>query len=242
MADYLTLERQTAGALGFDRRPVAVTFAREAPAGVPKFGGTEPAGCSFWRLAERGAVFYTEPGDHYTCAIGCYTHRIALPVERAAELDQTLALMMQLGYIRSEDLAQIAQLHETPRFVVYAPLGTTPVAPDVVLFAGRPSVIMLLNEAALRAGVGTQSASLGRPTCMALPAALERGAVLSTGCIGNRIYTGIGDDELYAAVRGYDLERVAAEAQTIATANVRLAEYHHARREGLTKDELARPS
>jgi len=66
--------------------------------------------------------------------------------------------------------------------------------------------------------------------------------VLSTGCIGNRIYTGIGDDELYAAVRGYDLERVAAEAQTIATANVRLAEYHHARREGLTKDELARPS
>ena len=235
MADYGVLERQFVEAFALDRRPVAVSFTRSAPAGICKFIGTEPAGCSFWGLAERGAVFYTEPGDHYNCAIGCYTHSIPLPAERASELDQTLAFMMQLGYIRPEDLAQIAQLRETPRFVVYAPLGETPVAPDVVLFAGKPSSIMVLNEAALRAGVGMQSANLGRPTCMALPAALERGAVLSTGCVGNRIYTGIGDDELYAAVRGADLERIAAEAQTIANANARLAEYHRARRQELSR-------
>jgi uncharacterized protein (DUF169 family) len=236
MADYRTLERQFTEAFGLDRRPVAVTFARSTPAGVRKFSGAEPAGCSFWRLAEQGAVFYTEPGDHYNCAIGCYTHSITLPAERASEFEQTLAFMMQLGYIKPEDLTQIVQLRETPRFVIHAPLAETPVAPDVVLFAGRPSAIMLLNEAALRAGVGTQSANLGRPTCMALPAALERGAVLSTGCVGNRIYTGIGDDELYAAVRGAELERVAAEAQTIAEANVRLAEYHHARRQELSRE------
>jgi len=234
MADYCTLERQFVEAFALDRRPVAVTFVRSAPVGVRKFCGTEPAGCSFWRLAERGAVFYTEPGDHYNCAIGCYTHRIALPAERAPELDQTLAFMMQLGYIKPEDLGQIAQLRETPSFVVYAPLGEAPVEPAVVLFAGKPSSIMVLNEAALRAGVGTQSVNLGRPTCMALPAALERGAVLSNGCVGNRIYTGIGDDELYAAVRGADLERVAAQAQTIANANARLAEYHRARRQQLS--------
>jgi uncharacterized protein (DUF169 family) len=234
MPDYRTLERQITEALGPGRRPVAVTFARHAPAGVRKFSGTEPAGCSFWRLAERGAVFYTEPGDHYNCAIGCYTHSITLPAERASELDQTVAFMTQLGYIKSEDLPLIAQLRETPRFVIYAPLAETPVAPDVVLFAGKPAAIMLLNEAALRAGVGTQSANLGRPTCMALPAALERGTVLSTGCVGNRIYTGIDDDELYAAVRGADVERVAAEAQTIAAANARLAEYHRARQQELS--------
>lgn len=236
MADYGRLERQISEALGLTRRPVAVTFTRSAPAGVRKFSGTEPAGCSFWRLAERGEVFYTEPSDHYNCAVGCFTHSIALPAERAPELDQTLAFMIELGYIKTEDLAHIAQLRETPQFVTYAPLGEAPVTPDVVLFAGKPSAIMLLNEAALRAGVGTQSASLGRPTCMALPAALHRGVALSTGCVGNRIYTEIGDEELYVAVRGADVERVAAEAQTIADANARLAEYHRARRQELSTE------
>lgn len=234
MADYRRLELQLTEALGFPRRPVAVTFTRSAPAGVLKFSGSEPAGCSFWRLAEGGDVFYTEPVDHYNCAVGCFTHSIVLPAERASEMDQTLAFMMQLGYIKQEDLAHIAQLREAPKFVIYAPLGETPVAPDLVLFAGKPSVIMLLNEAALRAGVGTQSASLGRPTCMALPAALDRGVAVSTGCVGNRIYTSIGDDELYVAVRGAEIERVAAEAQTIANANARLAEYHRARRQELS--------
>jgi uncharacterized protein (DUF169 family) len=236
MADYRILERQIAEAFCLKRRPVAVTFARNAPAGVRKFSGSEPAGCSFWRLAEGGGVFYTEPGDHYNCAVGCFTHSIALPPERASELDQTLAFMIELGYIKTEDLAHIAQLHETPRFITYAPLGEAPVTPDVVLFAGKPSTIMLLNEAALRAGVGTHSATLGRPTCMALPAALDRGAALSTGCVGNRIYTGIGDDELYVAVRGADVERVAAQAQTIADANTRLAEYHRSRRQQLSTE------
>jgi uncharacterized protein (DUF169 family) len=234
MADYRKLERQIADTLGLTHRPVAVTFARSAPAGVRKFSGAEPAGCSFWRLAERGEVFYTEPGDHYNCAVGCFTHSIALPAERASEMDQMLAFMIGLGYIKTEDLVHIAQLRETPRFVTYAPLGEAPVTPDVVLFVGQPATIMLLNEAALRAGVGTQSASLGRPTCMALPAALERGAALSTGCVGNRIYTEIGEDELYVAVRGADVEGVAAEAQTIANANARLGEYHRARRQELS--------
>jgi uncharacterized protein (DUF169 family) len=236
MADYRMLERQIAEALGLDRRPVAVTFGRGAPAGVRKFIGTEPAGCSFWRLAERGDVFYTEPGDHYNCAVGCFTHSIALPAERASELDQTLAFMMQLGYIKTEDLKHIAQLGEMPRFVTYAPLGEAPVEPDVVLFAGKPSTIMLLDEAALRAGVGTHSVTLGRPTCMALPAALDRGVVVSTGCVGNRIYTGIGDDELYVAVRGADVKRVAAEVQTIANANAELAGYHRARHQELSRE------
>jgi len=234
MADYRTLERRITQAFGLTRRPVAVNFGRSAPAGVRKFGGSEPAGCSFWRLAERGDVFYTEPGDHYNCAVGCFTHSIALPADRASEMDQTLAFMMQLGYLKQEDLGHIAQLRESPRFVTYAPLGEAPVAPDVVLFAGKPANIMLLHEAALRAGVGVQSGTLGRPTCMALPAALDQGVALSTGCVGNRVYTGIGDDELYVALRGSDVELVAAEAQTIADANARLAEYHRARRQELS--------
>jgi uncharacterized protein (DUF169 family) len=119
---------------------------------------------------------------------------------------------------------------------VYAPLGDTPVDPDVVLFVGRPGRLMLLQEAAIRAGVGARMPFLGRPTCMALPAALASGgAVASTGCIGNRVYTDVGDDELYVTLPGRELAKVAAEVATIASANGALADYHQERRRTLTR-------
>jgi uncharacterized protein (DUF169 family) len=103
----------------------------------------------------------------------------------------------------------------------------------VVLFAGRPASVMLLEEGALRAGVAAQLPMLGRPTCMAIPAALAQGAVASAGCIGNRIYTDLSENELYVAIPGKDLERIAAEVDTILVANFRLAEYHRERRRTL---------
>ena len=141
--------------------------------------------------------------------------------------------MTGLGYLRMEEVAKIPQLPRTPGVVIYAPLGATPVDLDVVLFAGRPGRLMLLQEAALRAGVGAPMSALGRPTCMALPAALTQGLVASSGCIGNRVYTDLGDDELYVAVAGRDLARVAAEAETIAAANAALREHHEQRRRAL---------
>ena len=171
-----------------------------------------------------------------TTAIGSYTHNIPLPQERAEELDQTLSFMTGIGYIKMEEIPQIPRLPQTPGVVLYAPLGDTPVDPDVVLFAGRPGRIVLLQEATLRAGLGTQVPLLGRPTCMALPAALAQGVVVSTGCIGNRVYTDLGEDELYVAVPGKDLVRIADEVETIAAANAKLSEYHRGRRQGLATE------
>ena len=114
--------------------------------------------------------------------------------------------------------------------MVYAPLGDTPVDPDVVIFAGPASQIMLLQEAAQRAGRAAQFPMLGRPTCMALPAALANGAVTSSGCIGNRVYTDLGDGELYSVVSGKDLIRIADELDTITAANAKLSEFHRSRR------------
>jgi uncharacterized protein (DUF169 family) len=71
---------------------------------------------------------------------------------------------------------------------------------------------------------------------MALPAALAGGAVASTGCIGNRVYTDLGDDELYVAVPGRDLARVAASLATIVSANDTLATYHRDRRRALATE------
>ena len=74
---------------------------------------------------------------------------------------------------------------------------------------------------------------LGRPTCMAIPAALAQGATASAGCIGNRIYTGLGDNEMYVVIPGRDLERIADEVETIVAANAKLADYHRDRRQTL---------
>ena len=233
MIDYRSIERRISQALGLTRRPVAVAFRDNAPAGVAQFSGSQPSGCSFWRLAHEGQSFYTVPSDHYNCVIGSHTHRIPLPPERTKELEQTLSFMTGIGYIRMEEVAGIPQLSKTPGVVIYAPLGETPVDPDVVLFVGKPGRVMLLQEAALRAGVASSFPTLGRPTCMALPVALTNGVVTSSGCIGNRVYTDLGEDELYVAVPGHGLAKIADEAVTIASANIQLAEYHRGRRKEL---------
>ena len=164
-------------------------------------------------MAAAGRTFYTVPRDHHNCAVGSHTHRIALPPDRAHELDQTLGFMAGLGYLRMDEVPGIPQLPEAPGAVIYAPLGDTPVDPDVVLVAGRPAPLMRLLEAALRAGIRSSVPFMARPTCMALPAALASGVTASTGCIGNRVYTDLGDDELYVAVPGRDLAKLAAESR-----------------------------
>jgi len=234
--DYRALEKRLVETLGLEHRPVAVSFADAPPAGVAKFTGSMPSGCSFWPLAMRGRTFYTVPSDHYNCAIGSHTHNIPLPSERAQELPQTLSFMAGLGYVKMEEIPDIPRLPQTPGAVVYAPLADTPGDPDVVLFVGRPGRLMLLQEAALRAGVAARMPFLARPTCMALPAALAGGAVASTGCIGNRVYTELSDDDLYVAVPGRELTRVVDEVATIAHANTALGDYHRQRRRDLAHE------
>jgi len=229
-ADWKGIEERIAGVVNFGRRPVAVAFLDAAPAGVARFDGTEPSSCSFWRLAAAGRVFYTVPENHFNCAVGAYTHNIALSPEREKETEQTLKMMFDLGYVRPEEVPQIPRLAKAPGAIVYAPLGDSPVTPDVVLFACKPSGAMLLNEAAGRAGVQSGAPALGRPTCMALPASLQHGVILSLGCMGNRVYTGLGEDEMYFVVRGKDLAAVADALATITTANAALNQYATGRR------------
>lgn len=209
---------------------MAVAFLDAAPQGVAAFTGTEPSGCSFWRLAAEGRTFYTVPSDHFNCAVGSYTFNIALSPERATETGQTLEMMFRVGYIRPEEVAGIPRLAKTPGAVVYSPLADTPVPPSVVLFACRPRSAMLLQEAGRRAGKAAAVPTLGRPTCMALPAALAHGTVSSLGCIGNRVYTGLGDDELYVAIPGADLPDIADALDVIASANAELTAYAEGRR------------
>ena len=232
MADYAQIERRLTDILHLSRRPVAIAFRDTPPDGVLQLSGSQPSGCSFWRLAAGGQAFYTVPSDHYNCPIGSYTHNIPLPPEREAELTGTLGLMVDIGYIKMEEVPGVPRLPKTPPVTVYAPLSQTPVAPDAILFAGTPAKLMLLHEAATRAAKQVLPL-LGRPTCMAIPAALSGGVASSLGCIGNRVYTGIADDQFYTVVSGTDLAEIVRELETIVSANAQLAEYHQGRRAAL---------
>ena len=109
--DYAALNRALVSSLG-DVAPVAVSYLDSAPAGLPKFAGTMPSGCSFWSLAAGGDGFYTVPSDHLNCPIGSYTHAIDLPADRAKELERTLSLMAGIGYMRMEEVPSIPRLRE----------------------------------------------------------------------------------------------------------------------------------
>jgi uncharacterized protein (DUF169 family) len=228
MTDFADVEKNLTTALGLSRRPVAIAFREAPPAEVARLAGTQPSGCSFWRLAAAGQVFYTVPSDHYNCPVGSYTHNIPLPADREPELMNTLWLMMNVRYLRMDEIPGIPRLAQTPAVTIYAPLAQTPVEPNAVLVAGTPARLMLLHEAATRAAVGAASL-LGRPTCMAIPAALASGMASTLGCVGSRIYTGIADEEFHSVIRTKDLAPVMAELDTITSANAALTEYHTGR-------------
>ncbi len=226
----MTTAKQLQEHLGLKAAPVAVTFLATPPAGVPRVSAAGPASCAYWKRAADGETFYTEAPDHYHCPIGAYTHGIDLPPAQVRELQEVVGTMVALGYIRSEEVPAIPRRENGFGVAVYAPLGKAIADPDVVLVRGNAMQIMLLEEAAQAAGVGSGSALMGRPTCAALPAALktQRG-VASLGCIGNRVYTDLADDELVYALPGKHLALVVEKLAGIVHANQELMKFHRAR-------------
>jgi len=57
--------------------------------------------------------------------------------------------------------------------------------------------------------------------------------MISLGCVGNRVYTGLGEDEMYVVLRGKDLAAVAEALKTVGGANNALFEYAKGRRSDL---------
>ena len=210
--------------------PVAMSFCDEPPERMPHVEKAEASGCSYWRRAAEGESFYTEAADHYNCPIGCHTHNVELPEERAGELHGTLGLMGELGYIAMEEVPGIPRRLEPFRRAVYSPLKDAAEVPDVVIISGEPRQMMLLAEAAVAAGVGVENAVMGRPTCAMIPAVMQEGRSMSSlGCIGNRVYTGLSDDEFYFALPGKHVQALVEKLETIVNANQALEEYHQQR-------------
>jgi uncharacterized protein (DUF169 family) len=225
-----TNARQLHDLLGLRTAPVAVAFRPSAPAGIPHLDAAGPSGCSYWKRAAAGQTFFTEANDHYNCPIGAYTHGVELPPERMQELQSVLGTMFSLNYVRQEEIPAIPRRAEAFGVAIYAPLVDASFEPDVVLVCGNARQVMLLSEAAQAAEVGATAPLMGRPTCAAIPEAMRsQHGVASLGCIGNRIYTGLGDDELYFALPGKHLNTVVDKLATIVEANRQLESYHRTR-------------
>ena len=210
--------------------PVAIAFQASAPSNMTRIDAPAPAGCGYWRLAAEGHIFYTEAADHYTCPVGAYTHGVDLPPEVARELNGLVETMVQMQYITMEEIPAIPRRKTPFGVALYAPLSAAPVEPDVVLVRGTTKQLMLLAEASQAVGIAGGGATMGRPTCSILPESLQsRRAAASFGCIGNRVYTGLGDDEGYYAIPGGNIAEVVARLGTIIEANRRLQDFHRER-------------
>lgn len=215
--------------LGLRLPAVAVAFRDAPPPGVPRVDAAGPSGCSYWKLAAEGMTFYTAAEDHYNCPIGSYTHGAELPPAKQQELMGLVGTMVQLGYVAMEEVPAIPRRAQPLKAVVYAPYPAAAFEPDVVLVRGNARQIMVLAEAAHAAGAASGDAML-RPTCAAIPAAMQsqKGA-LSLGCIGNRVYTGLGDDEMYFALPGPKVAAVLEKLAGLVHANRELEKFHRER-------------
>jgi uncharacterized protein (DUF169 family) len=135
-----------------------------------------------------------------------------------------------MQYIRMEEIPAIPRRQSPFRAALYAPLVDTPFDPDIVLIRGTAKQLMLVAEAAQAAGIASGGATMGRPTCAILPESLQSGqATASFGCIGNRVYTGLGDDEGYYAIPGGKVGDVVSKLSPIVEANRQLKTFHENR-------------
>lgn len=211
-------------------QPVAVGFTDSPPEGIPHIGNAAPSGCTYWKLAAAGQTFYTEAADHTGCAVGAHTHGVELSAEQQQELEGLIGTMVELEYLDPAEVPEIPQLEGGVRVATYAPLADAAFEADAVLVSGTARQMMLLAEAAHSAGVSCDTSMVGRPTCAAIPAVMQSGrSATNLGCIGNRVYTEIPDDELYFIFNGSQLEPIVMKLAKIVNANRELEKFHRAR-------------
>jgi uncharacterized protein (DUF169 family) len=221
--------------LSLDHSPVAIGFLAAPPAGLSHIDRPLPAGCGYWKHASDGHAFYTTQADHENCPVGAFTHGVTLSPAKAQELQSLVGTMIELKYLKADEIPAIPHRETPMQVVAYAPLSQASFAPDVVIFRGNARQVMLISEAARAAGVFGAGTALGRPACSMIPESMTAGVGLaSVACIGNRVYTELGDNELYFAVPGKQLSQVLDQLEVIATANTALESFHRQRAAALS--------
>jgi len=216
---------------------VAVCFTASVPAGVQGHVGRVPAGCKFWEEGARVA-FATSALDHSLCAIGVHTHNLEPSPAQETDLADALKVFAELEYVRPEDMAAIAVLGSRPTHVVYAPLASSPLPPDVVLLFVNSAQALILTEATQQVE-GQSPLAVGRPACAIVAQVMNSGvAGLSLGCCGARAYLDLLTDNVAIfAIPGTKLEVYVRRIESLSKANAVLSRFHRVRREQIADGE-----
>ena len=215
MSEHLkAIASQLTHDLDLAQPPIQVSYLDHPPAGVTKHPGGAPSVCTFFSEGRRSAFYVDLPG-HEACEVGAFVLGIAPEGELGTRLMSTVGMMEKEGYLAAGEAMKIPRNSQAPKYVAYGPLGSLPMAPTNVLLFAKPRSAMLAMEASTK-GVPVN----GRPMCAVVPA-LNQGApvAVSVGCIGSRIYTQMGDDNMIVGVRGDYLDEFARRLKTISHAN-----------------------
>lgn len=220
--------------LGLKWPPISITFTNTRPTDIVRIDQRAPSGCTYWKLAAEGNVFYTEASDHFGCPIGAYTQGVELPPAESKELQGMIEMMVSLSYLKIEEVPNIPRREDPFRFAIYAPLADTSFEPDVVIVRGNAKQLMLFSEAANAAGVSRFSGIMGRPTCAMIPAVMKTPQLaISLGCIGNRVYNQLDNEDMYAGISAKTIITVLNKLSAIARANSQLEQFHFARKDSV---------
>jgi uncharacterized protein (DUF169 family) len=251
MSVYEKMAQVLTDSLQLKVAPVAVCLTNSPPSDTPARSGTAAAaGCMFW---EEGAqrAFSTSGTDHENCTIGMFTHHLPMTTAtQEANLNDSLKVFADLGYVRPEDVPLIPVMNREVRHVVYAPLAETPLPPDAVLLFVQAQQALILSEAAQQVEAGMAPA-LGRPACAIVPQVVNTNrAAMSLGCCGARAYLSVlTDDVALWALPGVKLSAYVERIEALAKANSVLSQFHQIRRKDVAgggkptiKESLARMS
>ena len=231
---YSDLAGSLTASLDLQQPPIAISFTNSVPAGLNDYAGRVPAGCRFWQDGAHGA-FVTAAIDHSLCSIGVYTHNLETSPAQQTDLMDALKVFGGLDYVTATDLSSIPVLSRRSTHVVYAPLASSPLPPDVVLLFVNASQTLILCEATQQ--VENQTApAMGRPACSVVPQVMNTGrAALSLGCCGARAYLDVLTEGVAIfAIPGAKLEAYARRIEVLARANRVLSAFHTIRRQAVT--------
>jgi uncharacterized protein (DUF169 family) len=221
------IARQLTHDLELSSPPVQISYLDHAPTGVPQHPGAAPSVCTFFAEG-RSKAFYADLPEHEACEIGAFVLGVPPEGELGQRLMATVGMMQKEGYLAPGEEAKIPRNATPPKFVAYGPLGSLPMPPtDVLLFANPKSAMLAMEASATPVPVN------GRPMCAVVPT-LHAGApvAVSIGCVGSRIFTGMGDDQMLVGIRGDRLAEFAQRLRTIRSANAAVGTEDQRRKSG----------
>lgn len=214
--------------LKLQRPPIGIAFVQEQPNGVKPFKGQVPSACTFWPKAEH-ETFYATAEQHFNCPVGAMTMGFELPDSVREGLMGLVQQMCADNYLSESEPASIPTVAKKKGGIVYGRLADFPGEPDVVLMWLSPEQAMLYNEAGGSATWSAEMASnlFGRPTCAALPAAINQSRpTMSLGCIGMRTFTGAPADAMVGAVPASKIEEFARALDRTIASNKVMQEFY----------------